>query len=226
MRYFILMYFACACVFAGTVDVSATCDGVNYFGVNTISCGDELNVGAEAGATDSYVYAQVINATGHTASASATFQMGYIFTVFGGTGDGSAEPELSATGGTQGGMAEAAGGVTISSSTGGGCQAGFIGNPHGFDTCTPTSVPFVFGIPQTIAISANAFASAGPNYAASVSGGANYGGFFIYVNGQPFEGAYFTLVPGEAVPEPDMFPVLAVIACAGLILLTRRRARG
>lgn len=103
------------------------------------------------------------------------------------------------------------------------CEAGYNGNPFGYTTCTPTSLTFTFGVPQTVTISANAWAYTGPMYAADVSGGASYGGFYIYVNGEPCDGASFTLVPGEAVPEPGMFPVLAALACAGLMLHRQQR---
>jgi hypothetical protein len=217
MRCVILALAMCSAVVAGTIQATATCDGTLYTGTGSVICGDELLVGASAGVGQYFVYAGAINSTGHTAAASSQFSMDYVLTFVGGTGDAFAEPLLSAGGGTEGGMAGAAGGVTFGTSMGNGCEAGVAGNP--FDTCNSTSLPFVFGVPIDVTLSMNAWANSGPDYAASVNGGASFSGFEVFVDGQPVAASY-TLVPADA-PEPGMAPVLA-LACLALAKVRRR----
>ena len=206
MRRFIPILFACASGFAGTIQTSVTCDGVTYFGSGSASCGDNQNVGASALATDQFVDVGVFNAPLNSASAWALFSMDYVLTVFGGSGDGFAEPQLEALSAPNFGQDSSAAGADL------GCEALAEGGDR-YNTCTPTSLPFVFGVPQTLTLSMDAQATASNYGYDSMEANAGFGGFWFYVNGQPFDATY-TFTP---VPEPGMFPLLAAMACAALI---------
>jgi hypothetical protein len=179
-----------------------------------------VNASASAQASGQFVVAWAQNYTTGYSSASASFSEDYALTVFGGSGAGFAEPIMSAQGDSQGGMASAIASATLENSSGG-CETGSANEGPPLSTCGPGSVPFVFGVPQTLTLSLAAYATSGDDYSAGVQGAASgYVGFEFFVNGDPYNATY-TFTPGAAVPEPGMFPVLAAMACVALIARLR-----
>ena len=167
--------------------------------------GDPTGVGLDAGST----------------SATASLTWDFILTVTGGYGDGYAEPELSVGADSYGGV----GWGDASASLGGCWMNASGGTPPG--GCSPTSVAFVFGVPQTLTLFESADASAGYFYGVPpVGGAASMSGFeFFKAYGQPLSGFTYTFVPADqpsATPEPDTL-ALAAMACAFLIAFERRR---
>jgi hypothetical protein len=222
MRRLVLILVACASGLANTLSTSVTCDGVTYYGSGSTSCGD-AGATASADSGDLFVDAFVSSLTGGYSSASASFSGEYVLTVMGGSGDGFADPLLSAGGDSFGAEDVASSSASLGGSSGG-CQAtGGPLPPYSSSTCTPTSLSFVFGIPQTLDISLSANATSGFDYDdPGVEGSAGAGGFSFYdVNGNPLPNATYTLVPFTPTPEPDMFPLLAVMACAAAARLYR-----
>jgi len=154
-------------------ETSVTCDGVTYVGAGSVSCGNQILAGASAVATEQIVYVLLNNSPGNSASGSASFSMDYLLTVFGGSGDGSAEPQLSAGSDPNSGQDEAAAGAYL-----GNCEATAQGGDWG-NTCTPTSLPFVFGVPQTLTLSMSANATAANYGSDTMSANAGFGGFLF-----------------------------------------------
>ena len=227
MRRLFLILVACAPTFAQSVSTSATCNGVTYYGTASASCGSQ-GTAASAEWQGFYVDASASSYNGGSSSASVSFSGAFILTVMGGTGDGFADPGLSAGGDSFGAEATAFASASLEASSGG-CQAtGGPQPPYSFSTCTPTSMSFVFGIPQTLGISLSANATSGSGYDdPGVVGGASTGGFSFYdVNGNPLNDVTYTFVPAPPptpTPEPGMFPLLAAMACASLIARKRLR---
>jgi hypothetical protein len=156
-----------------------------------------------------------------SSSATASLTWDFILTVTGGYGDGYAEPELSVGANSYGGV----GWGDASASLGGCWMNASGGTPPG--GCSPTSVAFVFGVPQTLTLFESADASAGYFYGVPpVGGAASMSGFeFFKAYGQPLSGFTYTFVPADqpsATPEPDTL-ALAAMACAFLIAFERRR---
>ena len=223
MRLLVLILVACASGFADLLDTSATCNGVTYSGTDSASCGagTYASASAEANLAGLYVTVWVTSYTGYTSAASASLTGDYVLTVMGGSGDGFAEPQLYAAGGNEG--AEAVGWSQESlGNSSGGCEVDGPNEGFPYSTCTPTSLPFVSGIPQTLDLSMYADATSGPGYPDNgVGSGAGGVGFVFYdVNGQPLSGVTYTFTP---TPEPGMFPLLAAMACAALIARKRLR---
>jgi hypothetical protein len=229
MRRLFLILVACAPGFAQTLSTAATCNGVTYYGTFSASCGESNTTNASASSGGGFVDALASSLASDSSSASASFSEAYILTVMGGIGDGFADPGLSA-GGDSFGAEDVAYSSAALYSNSGGCEAsGDPLPPYSFSTCGPTSMSFVFGVPQTVDIDLSATATSGPGYEdPGVNGGAGIGGFSFYdANGNPLNGVTYTFVPAPPpptpTPEPGMFPLLAAIASAALIARKRLR---
>jgi hypothetical protein len=221
MRRFVMILAASASAFASTVDPSVTCDGVTDGGGSSVSCETtNANASAEASLAGQFVDVWAWSNTGGTSSASASLSMSFIFTVFGGSGNGSADPQMYVSGDAEGSE------IYSWASASMGCDTWVTGSGQPISTCTPTSVPFVFGIPQTLTLSLDAGATSGPGYPGGVSGSAGFGGLALFIDGEPAGGATYTLTPVAApIPEPGMFPLLAMMACATLAARQHRMGR-
>ncbi len=214
--------------FSASFGVEVTCNGMNYFGYDSVSCGSFLTAFADAETSPSGgVSVDVGAAPGYSSSASASFTEDYVLTMTGGSGAAFAEPSMGAYGGAFDNDFRAAGYATVSNSSGYGCYV------EGFKitttNCNDRSLPFVFNTPQTITVSEEAGGSAiGADgvfgYEFSGAWGPEIGGFaFFNAQGQRLDGVSYTLVPG-VVPEPGTLPLAGGgIACAALIALRRRR---
>jgi hypothetical protein len=203
MRGFVLVLFASVPLFGGTVSTSATCDGNTSEGSDAAGCGvlwSTWTSGASAQASLTEMYVTASASTGwdipDSSSATASLSQDFILTVTGGQGDGYAETELGAYGGNPW-----SGGQGWGSESLGGCNfwSGDDVNPPEY-----CQLAFVFGVPQTLTLSESAGASVGPYSSAGTSGGAGMPGYFTFFSdqGQPLSGVTYTLVPGEATPEP------------------------
>jgi hypothetical protein len=228
MRRLFLILVACAPSFAATLSALAQCDGVLYFGTTGLaSGGGEINY-AYCASSDASASAEALSATpslnvsaSGNAQGQATLYALYELTVMGGIGDGFAEPQLSAAGSFSDPQYPQNFGYAteLLSGNSGSCEAiAGAGNPYQ-DSCTPTSVSFVFGIPQTLNLSLYAGAASGLGYENSASTG-GVGFVFYNVNGQLLNDVTYTFTPA---PEPGMFPLLAAMFCAALI--ARRQLR-
>ena len=160
-----------------------------------------------------------------SSSASASFTEGFILTVTGGSGDGYAEPLFALS---AGGSSEGFQGFGEASASLGGCALQTNGAPPG--TCSPMSVPFVFGVPQMLTLSESTSADVLSPWSEPSSlayGNASMTGFeFFDANGQPLNGVSYSFVSTgqpSGVPEPGTFPILTTMACAALIAFARRR---
>lgn len=228
MRSFVLVFLAALSLSGSTlVTVSATCNGATYQGGDSVSCGD-YTAGATAMASLANLFVMAGASAGpypSTSSASASLSEDFILTVTGGYGDGYAAPELSAGASNWGAPAVAWAGASL-----GGCSVGAYGTGPPADYCSPTSVAFVFGVPQMLTLSESAGAEAGPWEwgTPEVEGSAAFGGFFFFdAQGQPLSDVTYTFVPvdSSATPEPATLPILAVLAAAAFIARYRRAAR-
>jgi hypothetical protein len=226
MRRLFLLLVACVPGFADTLSTSVTCNGVTYNGTASASCTDS-DASASASSGNQMVGVFVLTDPGGSSQASASLSGVYELTVFGGSGDGFAAPELSASSGFDGAGADSQAQESLMNSSGAGCYATSLEGGMLETNCTSTSLPFVFGVPETLTLSMNASAfSLGFYESYPITGGAGGVGFAFYdVNGNPLPATY-TFVPASSTaptPEPGMFPLLAAMACAALI--ARRRLR-
>ena len=200
---------------AATIDMSAQCVGLRTTqGPGSASCGDTFetasatvqgfNVAASAWAAASTAL------PGYASNATVWFTEDLVFTFFGGTGEGFAQPALTLSIVEQFGSA---GGATASL---GGC---LVNQPG--DRCPWNSFQFDFGVPETLTLSLYASAAAfGEFYeTAGASGEAVYNGFlgFYDVNGNPLSSVTYEIGPvGQSTPEPGTL-LLTVMAGAALL---------
>ena len=113
---------------------------------------------------------------------------------------------------------------SLLNSSGAGCEAGAAGSGLPSTDCNPTSLPFVFGVPQTLTLSLEAYAASAYGVLAGGSAGSPAYFSFFSVSGQQLSGVTYTFTPVPApVPEPGMFPLLAAMACAAPIACKRLR---
>jgi hypothetical protein len=224
MRRLVLILVACVPGYANMLSTSATCNGVAYYGSGSASCGEGSDTDASATSGDQSVNVSVSSVPGSSSSASAASFGVYILTATGDSGDGFAYPTLGASSGFDGAGAAGGGEVSLVNSSGDGCSA-YSSDGGGLeDNCTSTSLPFVFGIPETLYLSldASAFSSADyDTYPVGAFAGIQPMMFSFYDGyGQSLGNVTYTFAPA---PEPGMFPLLAAIACATLIARMRRR---
>jgi len=226
MRRLFLILVACAPGFADTLNTSVTCNGVTYNGTASASCADP-NASASASSGNQMVGIYLLSDPGGSSLASASLSGVYELTVFGGSGDGFAAPELSASSEFDGAGADSQAEESLTNSSGGGCSASSFYGGMLETNCTSTSLPFVFGVPETLTLSMDASGFSSADYETyPITGGAGGVGFAFYdVNGNPLPATY-TFVPASSTtptPEPGMFPLLTTIACAALIARKRLR---
>jgi hypothetical protein len=225
MRRLISVLFACMPTSASTIEMSvATCNGVSYQATDYAACGSSTMVGPFAAAYEGFVSAGEWGG----GDSSASFTADYVLTVTGGSGSGFMDPNLLTYGDNWGQEAGAGASASLEGPSGG-CEAsagpfGFGPNNNG-SSCYPTSVAFVFGVPQILTLSLSAGASGAEN--TFVSGDAFYGGLgFFYSNGQPMSGVTYTFAPVvQPTPEPGTL-LLTALACAAFAALAFTEAGG
>jgi hypothetical protein len=214
MRALISILFAYIPIFAGTMDTSSvTCNGVVYQGAD-LSCGSQSEPGPYASNNQSTLMAEAWGSS----SASATFIQTYVLTVTGGLGDGFAEPILQVSGDRYVGVAGASASASF-----GGCELYQSGEgPPMY--CYWNSVPFAFGVPQTITLSLSAdawsIADAPPVGSLAMWNGLN----FFDTEGQPLSGINYSLDEVfEQTPEPATLSLLMGMACVAIFVIDGRR---
>ena len=143
MRVLVSLLLASIPISAGTVE-TVTCDGVVYQG--PASCGSQTTPGPYAKVDSQDAWASVWTAPGGGggSSASASFTEEGVFMVTGGSGYAYAAPLLEAGGDRYFGVASAYAWASF-----GGCT---VGSQRG-QYCPWDSVPFEFGVPQTLTLS-------------------------------------------------------------------------
>jgi hypothetical protein len=215
MRGFVALLLVSIPISAATVSVN--CNGVVYQGTDSASCGSQTTAGSYAEASEGAVFASVWGDGG--SSAFASFTQDYIFTVTGAYGNGFAQPLLMVGGDSFGSFASAGGSASL-----GGCELNSNWG-GGYSYCSPGSIPFVFGTPQTLTLSLSAGASS--NYRTPpVDGEARWSGFaFFDAYGRPLSDFSYTFWPiSQTTPEPSTL-FLTAMACAALIVFHRRRMK-
>jgi hypothetical protein len=201
-RYILSLTFAVGFASAATIGTTATCDGVTTVGTFIARCDDGRYMAFASLSTPSFVDTRIgpfpdfsvlvdVNQVGGlpgSGSASASFVDSYVFTIYGGTGNGSFCP-------------------FIDTSHGSGALAGMsfagLGNPV---DCTSQSKPFTFGVPQIVSIGMVAQTSG----VGESSGGASASLesiLFFDPSRNPLSNVTFTLVE---VPEPTAWSLLGV----------------
>jgi len=210
-RYVLSLVFALGCATAALI--SATCDGVTTFGTTSVSC-DGGSVSAMIQTSPSFVgsasaHAETFGSDSSFTSASASGD--FLFTMFGGTGEGSFYPCFVGGGnhtaeenGFFDGISVSFDGSAISSSNCFGDGTGFF----------PFSKPLTFGIPQIISfqVAASAFAIS-PFF--SVESDLSLRTILIFdTSGNLLPNPRYTLV-GVDLAEPSALSLLGM----GLILL-------
>ena len=202
---------------ASSIDLYAQCSTApTTQGPDSASCGDSFDsASATVGGFSVAAYASAAPG-GYFSYATASFSEGLVFTFFGGTGEGFAQPMLPISISEHFGSA---GGATASL---GGCLVPAYG-----EYCSWNSVQFFFGVPETLTLSLYAGAATfGEMYeSASASGEASFNGFvgFYDVNENPLSGVTYEIGPvGQSSPEPGTW-LLTAMAGAALLACSRRR---
>ena len=208
---------------ASTISMSAQCVFLpTTYGPDSASCGDTYETASATVqgfnvAASAWAAASTPNLPGYASNATVWFTEDLVFTFFGGTGEGFAQPDLALSIVEQIGSA---GGATASL---GGCLVQYPGY-----NCPWDSFQFDFGVPETLTLSlyASATTFGEPYEAAGASGEAAYNGFlgFYDVNGIPLSGVTYEIGPvGQSSPEPGTF-LLTAMAGAALLACALRRA--
>lgn len=218
MRVLVLLLLVSIPIAAGTVEsASVTCEGVVYQGTDSASCSAADLSGPPLPPQDYYSVSAEANtglaeATGMNGGASASFTADFVLTVTGGSGDGFFDPELGAQA-TSGFGASSARALVVDL-LGNGCIA-----TSSSWMCGPIPLlPFVFGVPDILTLTLNAYALDGWAWA-------GYGPFeFFDSNGQPLSGVSYTFVPVGPVPEPGTLLLTAAV-CVVLRVFDRRRRK-
>jgi hypothetical protein len=204
-RYILSLTFAAGFASAATISTSASCDGVTTVGTFGASCNDGLYMAFASIDAPSFVDTRIgqfpafsvnVDVSGNlpgSGVATASFSDDYVFTIFGGTGNGSFCPVINTNHGSG-----ASAGMTFAGIRTEDCFIPFIGR-----------VPFTFGVPQIISIDMGARASG----VGALSGGASASlqslspiSFFDPA-GNPLSNVTFTLVE---VPEPTAVSLLSL----------------
>jgi hypothetical protein len=197
-KYVLSLTFAACLATAATISTSATCDGVTVVGTFSAMCDDgHASARADVGALFVGVSAGPSALPGvGSASASAHFSDDFVFTVFGGTGEGFYFPCFD-------GLARTAAGAFISIGGIGGPPR----NPCGMSFSS--SKPFTFGVPQIVQVDVTGGATY-DSHLPIVSDATEFGAgiAFFDPSGHPlFPNATFTLVE---VPEPSALSLLSI----------------
>jgi len=209
-RYVLSLTFAVGIASAATISTTATCDGVTTVGTFGAHCNDgRFQADANLSVFPFQVFVGALPfAFPATGSATANFSDDYVFTVFGGTGDGAFFPCFSggANAGASVGMSFAGIGLRDLS-------------PGANDNCFPngqpngTPKPFTFGVPQIVHV--DVVGSAAPPTPFRGAGGSEslYAIRFYDPVGNLLSNVNYTLV---SVPEPSALSLLSI----GLMFLT------
>ena len=211
--------FAVSLASAATISTSATCDGVTTVGTTSASCGDStaqalvqitgisFEVSVQAAIARSAVPPS-------SASSSASFSGNYVFTMFGGTGEGFFYPCFEARspshlGGVMGGGSFDGVGFSF-------LETPFVTNCNGGPDNFQNSKPFTYGVPQIVPFSMDATAVINAPTFEFVDEQADesFIGFaFFDPAGNLLSNVTYTLVE---VPEPSAWSMLTI----GLIFLS------
>ena len=220
-RYVLSLIFAVGLASTATISTSATCDGVTTVGTFGARCDDGLYMAfaglsappfgdTRIGPFPDFSVLVDVNQVGLAppiggGTATANFSDDYVFTMHGGTGNGSFCPVI-LTGHGSGASAS----MTFAGTTTGNC---FIFG----------HVPFTFSVPQVVSIGMGAETSG----VGALSGGASaslQSISFFDPTGNPLPNVTFTLME---VPEPTAASLLSVgILFLLAVRLRRRRFRG
>ena len=187
---------------AATISTSATCDGVTTFGTTLASCNKghtEAHASASQGAVSAE--AQLLAFPPAFPSAGADYSDTYVFTVTGGTGQGSFYPCFSFNPNV----------LPMSVGQASAEFGGIFANPGG-PPCTSSfafsnSKPFTFGIPQIVGYSLSASGFGSPLHGAGSASVASSGIQFFDPVGNLLSNVNFTLV---SVPEPSALSMLSI----------------
>ena len=220
MRALISLLLASIPICAGTLDITATCDGVVYPGAYSCSDGSLQTPGPYANVMGSslQVDAGIWLAPGGTiSSASASFTGEYVLDITGGSGSGYAEPLwMFFADNYLGTLAMAGISATMVTSMGDCSVESIFPSDNNPQTCS--SLPFTFGVPQTVAVSLSAGAIA--SFPALVNAIGSFDGFYFFDSfGRPTSATY-SLAPVELTPEPATW-LLTATAFAALVTLAR-----
>jgi len=165
-KLFLSLTFAVGFASAATISTSVTCDGVTTVGTFSASCnsiGSFANADVTApsfvdmfsGLFQLGVAATAIgDGPNESSSASANFSEDYVFTVSGGTGNGSFFPCFSGSGNSSASQSFA------------GVSFGFTDAPAGVTNCfgnqpSGTPKPFTFGVSQIVSVGMQGSAASG-----------------------------------------------------------------
>jgi hypothetical protein len=202
VKYVLSLTFAVSLASAATISTSATCDGVTTVGMFFASCNDGRYMAYASLSAPSFVDTQIglsdfsvsvdVNQVGlgppGAGSATASFGDDYVFTMYGGTGNGSYCPGILTAHGS------------------GGSAGMFFAGIRTEDCFISGRVPFTFGMPQIVSIGMVAQTSG----VGALSGGGSASLLsvaFFDPAGNPLSNATFTLVE---VPEPSAASLLSI----------------
>lgn len=206
---------------AATISTSVSCDGVTTVGTFSARCDDGLYMAYAGLGAPSFVdtriglspdFSVLVDVSGNLpgrGSATATFSDDYVFTMYGGTGNGSFCP-------------------VILTEHGSGASAGMTFAGIGTLDCGTLfdRRPFTFGVPQIISIGMGAYTSG----VGALSGGASASLqssspiLFFDSAGNQLSNITFTLME---VPEPTTWSLLGVgLICFLAVAIRRTRFRG
>jgi hypothetical protein len=222
MRVLVSLLLASIPVCAGTLDITATCDGVVYPGAYSCSDGSLQTPGPYANVDGSYLQIEAgiwLPPGGTIDSASASFTGEYVLDITGGSGSGHAEPLWWFSADNYLGTAAMAGISATMVTSMGSCYVVSIYPEQNPQTCD--SLPFTFGVPQMVTISL--FAGASASVPAEVNAFGWFDGFYFFDSSGNPTSATYSLAPIELTPEPATW-LLAATAFAALVTLARPRA--
>jgi hypothetical protein len=144
-KYVLSLTFAVCLASAATIGTTATCDGVATVGTFFASCNDGLYMAFASLTAPSFVDTQIglsdfgvsVDVSGNLpgrGTATASFSDDYVFTMYGGTGNGSFCPGILTAHGS------------------GGSAGMFFAGIRTEDCFISGRVPFTFGVPQIVSI--------------------------------------------------------------------------
>jgi hypothetical protein len=224
-RYVLSLAFAVSLLSAATINTTVMCDGVTTVGTTLAMCNDPFRSGAYASLTAPpfgpgfQVSVDAGSAVGpNSSSASANFMDDYVFTMVGGTGNGSYFPCFSGSGYSMAGGSFAGIGFEV------------IDQPQGAFNCfgnqpRGTPKPFTFGVPQIVDVEMNGSAASGlPGIFREFDASASFDGILFFdASGNLLQNIHYTLVSVD-LPEPSAvsFLAIALVFCVAAHFVTRR----
>jgi hypothetical protein len=222
-RYVLFLTFTAGLASAATMTAQATCDGVTTVGTFGASCNDGRYmafagidapsfVDTRIGVSPNFSVSVDVNQVGGlpgSGVATASFSDDYVFTIYGGTGNGSFCPVIDTFHGSGAFASMSFAGLTI------------------VDCPIPSQhKPFTFGVPQIVSIDMSGQASG----VGALSGGARASFeaspiLFFDPAGNPLSNVTYTLVSVD-LPEPSAWSLLAVGAMFFLAVAMIERVAG